>query len=92
MKDKDTSTPTCRGRAVGDEEIELLADEAEAGYEPSRLRRASGRPTMGSAAARVVPVRLDPELDEALQRRAEADQTTASDVMRTALRSWLTSA
>lgn len=92
MKDEDTPTPTYRGRAVGDEEIQHLADEAEAGYEPSRLRRASGRPTMGSAAARLVPVRIDPELDETLQRRAEADHTTASDVVRTALRSWLTSA
>ncbi len=87
-----TPPPTYRGRPVSDEQIQHLADEAEAGYDPARLRRVAGRPAMGSAAARVVPVRLDPELDEALRARAQADHTTASDVMRTALRSWLTSA
>ncbi len=47
---------------------------------------------MGSGAARVVPVRLDPELDQALQRRAETDDITTSDVIRDALRAWLKSA
>jgi predicted transcriptional regulator len=44
---------------------------------------------MGSAAADVVPVRLDPELRAALAERAEADHATASEVIRQALRAWL---
>ena len=92
MPEENAPPPTYRGRPISDEEIQRLADEAEAGYDPARLRRVPGRPAMGSAAARVVPVRLDPELDDALRRRAEADHTTASDVVRTALRSWLASA
>jgi predicted transcriptional regulator len=44
---------------------------------------------MGSAAADVVPVRLDPELRAALTQRAEADHATTSDIIRQALRAWL---
>jgi len=39
-----------------------------------------------------VPVRLDPELEEALKARAEADQSNTSEVIRDALRAWLRSA
>jgi hypothetical protein len=75
-----------------DEEIEALARDAEAGYDVSTLRRAGGRRPMGSAAARVVPVRLDPELESALKARAEIDHATTSEVIRDALRAWLRSA
>jgi len=44
---------------------------------------------MGSAAARVIPVRLDPELEDALRARAEHDHANTSDVIRDALRAWL---
>lgn len=44
---------------------------------------------MGRAPTEVVPVRLDPALREALNARAERDHTSASDVIRQALRSWL---
>jgi len=47
---------------------------AEAGYDVDEtLRRRSGRPPIGSAAASVEPVRLDPELRQALTQRAERD-------------------
>ena len=60
---------TSRGTPLTDDDIQRLADEAEAGYDPSRLRPRSGRPRMGSAPAEVVPVRLDPELRAAVATR-----------------------
>lgn len=80
---------THNGRIVTDEEIQPLADEAEAGYDVSKLRRRPGRPSLGTAAADVFPVRLDPELRAALEARAQRDDMTASDVVRTALRAYL---
>ena len=85
-----THTPrTSRGRHVPEHEIDRLAREAEIGYNTGKLRRAGGRKPIGSAAARVVPVRLDPELDAAVRQRAAADHSTASDVIRAALHAWL---
>ena len=48
------------------------------------LRRRGGRPPIGSAAASVESVRLDPELQQAL--RAERDHETTYSVIRKALR------
>lgn len=50
------------GRAITDEMVEKMADEAEQGYEVDeiRRRRAGGRPAMGSGPASVESVRLDP--------------------------------
>ncbi|WP_366139861.1 ribbon-helix-helix protein, CopG family [uncultured Kocuria sp.] len=72
--------------------MDRLAREAEAGYDPDTLRRSGGRKPIGSAAARVVPVRLDPELDAAVKQRALSENSTASDVIRDALHAWLKSA
>ena len=80
---------TSRGQLVDDAEIERLAAEAEVGYEPATLRRRGGRPLMGTAPAEVVPVRLDPTLRTAVEKRAELDHTTTSDVIREALRHYL---
>jgi len=85
-------TRTAAGRPVTDEVIATLAAEAEAGYDVNTLKRRGGRPPMGSAAARVVPVRLEPELEEALRERADRDHSNTSDVIRDALRAWLYSA
>ena len=83
---------TDNGRLVTDDEIQALADEAESGYDITKLRRRPGRPLLGSAPADVFPVRLEPELRAALETRAEADHTTASDIVRSAPRStWVTS-
>lgn len=81
-----------KGEPVTDDLVQRLADQAEAGYDPARLRRAGGRKPLGSAPARVIPVRLDPELEQALRERAEADHSNASEVIREALRAWLRSA
>jgi predicted transcriptional regulator len=44
---------------------------------------------MGSGPAEVVPVRLDPELRAAVEARANADDTTTSEIIREALRRFL---
>ena len=68
------------------EVLDQMAEEAEAGLDVATLRRRPGRPSMGSGPAETLPVRLDPELRKALDDRAAAEQTTASDVVRDALR------
>lgn len=67
---------TSVGTPITDRAVEALADEAEAGYDVEELmqRRAWGRPTMGSAAASVESVRLDPELKRDLLLRAAQEQ------------------
>jgi hypothetical protein len=80
---------TARGAPPTDAVIQRLADEAETGYDSAALRRNGDRRT---AAARVVPGRLDPELEQALKARAKADHSNASEVIRDALRAWLRSA
>ena len=80
---------TSKGRPVTDTEIQALAEQAEAGIDTTTLKRRPGRPTLGTAPADVFPVRLDPELRAALEQRAETDHTTASDIVRTALRTYL---
>jgi hypothetical protein len=77
------------GMELTDEVLERMAREAEAGLDVTKLRRRPGRPAMGSAPAETLPVRLDPELRKAVEDRATADDTTTSDVVRTALRRYL---
>lgn len=81
---------TRSGRPITGELIQDLAEKAEVGYDVDEtIRRRGGRPPMGSAAASVESVRLDPELREALTRRAEEDARTVSSVIREALRRYL---
>ena len=77
------------GVELTDEVLERMAAEEEAELDPAKLRRRPGRPTMGSGPAETLPVRLDPELRKALDERAAAEDTTASDVVRQALRRYL---
>jgi hypothetical protein len=81
---------TVSGKPISDELVEQLADKAEAGYDVDEtVRRRGGRPPIGSAAASVESVRLDPELHLALAQRAERDHETTSSVIRKALRKYL---
>lgn len=82
---------TATGKVLTDADLDAIADEAEhRDYDIEELkRRRRGRPTMGSARAEVVPVRVDPELKAAIDARAAADETTTSDVIREALRRYL---
>jgi hypothetical protein len=81
---------TRSGKPITDELIEELATKAEAGFDVDEiLRRRGGRPPMGSAAAAVESVRLDPELSRALRERAEREGRTNSELIRDALRHYL---
>lgn len=82
---------TSGGVKLSDDLVERLAAEAERGYDVERLarQRRRGRRPLGSGAATVFQVRLDPELRKALQARADADETTPSEIVRRALRSHL---
>lgn len=87
--EREEENRTSGGVPVTEELVDRLADEAAAGYDVAAMRRRGGRRPMGVAPAEVVPVRLDPELRAALAARADADDTSVSDVIRQALRAWL---
>lgn len=90
MTDKAKTYRTKTGKVLTDADIEALADDAERGYDVDLLKtRRRGRPLLGSAPAEVVPVRLDPELKEAVENRAERDHTTTSEIIREAIRKFL---
>ena len=81
---------TLGGLEISEELAETLAAKAETGFDVDEiLRRRGGRPAMGSAAARVESVRLDPELSAALCERAEHEGRTNSELIRDALRRYL---
>jgi hypothetical protein len=76
--------------AISDADIEALANDAEHGYDVDQiLRRRGGRPTLGSAAASVESVRLDPELKRDLLLRAAHDHTSVSEIIRRAIGDYL---
>ncbi len=90
MADKNRPYRTKTGKVLTDTDVEAIADEAERDYDVATLKaRRRGRPSMGSAAADIVPVRLDPELKEAVETRAEREQTTTSEIIREAIRKFL---
>ena len=90
MKPQRVYGRTPSGKLITDELIEKLSKEAEAGFDVEEiLRRRKGRPPMGSGPAKVESVRLDPELQESLHRRAESDEEATSTVIRKALRQYL---
>ncbi|MGL5810899.1 MAG: ribbon-helix-helix protein, CopG family [Nocardioides sp.] len=78
------------GQSVADEQIQAWADEAEAGYDLSKLPKPRrGRPPVGDGPGVVVPVRLDATTIAALTERAEAEGiATRSDAIRAAVRAW----
>ncbi|WP_282848159.1 ribbon-helix-helix protein, CopG family [Microbacterium oxydans] len=78
------------GRPVTDEQIQAWADEAEAGYDLSKLPKPRrGRPTVGDGPGVVIPVRLDASTVAALTARAEAEGiATRSEAIRAAVREW----
>jgi hypothetical protein len=87
---KKTYGTTPSGVTITDELVEKLAAKAEQGYDVEEmLRRRGGRPPIGSAAASVESVRLEPELREALITRATHDHETTSAVIRKALHQYL---
>lgn len=95
MSKRRTHGQTKSGPSITDSQIEKLAAEAEAGYDVDALiarRNKRGRPTIGTAAASVESVRLDPELRRQLIERAQSEGTTPSELIREALRRYLSAA
>ncbi len=88
-KSKTYRTPG--GRTLTDADLDAIAEEVEhKDYDVEELKtRRRGRPLIGSAPAEVVPVRLEPELKRAVDKRAEADHLSASEIIRRALRKYL---
>jgi Ribbon-helix-helix protein, copG family len=82
---------TAAGRVLTDDDLDAIAEEVEhADDDVEELKtRRRGRPLLGSAPAEVVPVRLDPELKNAVEARAGAEHLTTSEIIRRALRRYL---
>jgi hypothetical protein len=81
-----THGTTADGTPITDEMVERMADEAERGYDVDEIRRRrGGRPPMGSAAASVESVRLDPELRRELLLRAAEEKISVSEAIRRAI-------
>ncbi len=78
---------TSSGRLLAETDIDALSAEADAGYDVSARPARPGRPRRGRA--EVVPVRMPPELKAEVERRAEAEATSVSEVVRAALRARL---
>jgi hypothetical protein len=76
------------GKKVTEADIERLAAEARRGYPVEELRKRGRRPA-GNGPGKVVTVRLDSDLRQALEARAARDQKTDSEVIRDALRAWV---
>jgi hypothetical protein len=87
---KKTHGKTASGTPITEDLVKKRAAAAEAGYDVDQiLRRRRGRPPIGSGAAAVESVRLEPELQDALVERAERDHETTSAVIRKALWEYL---
>lgn len=84
----DLGVETIKGVPVTEEMIQRWADEAEKGYDVAQLRK-RGRKPVGDGPARVVPVRLDDTLLNALDERAEQEHTTRSELIRAAIRAYV---
>lgn len=80
------------GTVLNPELEEALADEAEAGYDPTKARPVrTGRPSLGRGTSPRLDLRVEPELAEALHRRAREEHRTVSAVAREALRRYVAS-
>jgi len=78
---------TIDGKPVTKEQIREWADDAEKGFNVDELRR-RGRPRLGDGPSTVIPVRMDEDLLDALNKKAEQDGVSRSEAIREAVRSW----
>ena len=75
---------------VTDELIEWAAAEGEVGFELDQITsRPTGRPLVGSAPAKALPVRFPPELRDQIRQHAKVDHVSESDVVRRAVADYL---
>jgi hypothetical protein len=94
MMTERTYGTTEAGTPITEAMIASLSDEAEAGYALEQVRPRRGRPRLNAGAGTgeaetVGPVRLEDPLRAALAARMAADHTSASEVVRRALRKYL---
>lgn len=76
-------------REVSEAEVDQWVKEAESGYDVEDLRkRVLGRPSRGSEASQVVPVRLTPEELDAVMARAKKEKLNRSEAIRAAISEW----
>ena len=75
---------TATGRVLTAADMHALADEASAGYDVHALRESPSR--RPGRRAEVVPVRMPPELKAEVERRAQDESTSVSEIVRAALR------
>lgn len=78
---------TLDDRLITEEQIRAWADDAEHGFDVEALRR-RGRPRLGDGPSTVIPVRMDDDLLEALNEKAEQDGVSRSEAIREAVRAW----
>ena len=78
------------GKFVSDEQIQAWADEAERGYDLTKLPPPRpGRPPGGKGPGAAVTVRLDAQTLNALMERAAREGIDSrSDAIRAAVREW----
>ena len=80
------------GVVVTDSDIQRMSDEfATRDFDLSKFTRLPGRPLMGKAVAEVVPVRIEPSIVKSIDRRARKEGATRSDIIRQAIKIYLTS-
>lgn len=79
---------TIDGKPVTDEQIRAWADDAERGFDVEQLRR-RGRPRLNpDGPSVVIPVRMDDDLLDALNEKAEHVGLSRSEAIRQAIRAW----
>ncbi len=87
-----TRYKTKTGRTLTDADIDVIADELElADYDIDTLKtRRRGHSAMGSGPADIVSLRIDPKLKAEIEACAEANHTTAGEIIRETIRRFLT--
>ena len=92
MKKRQKTYRLKSGVVVTDSDIRRMADDvATRDFDLSKFTRLPGRPLMGKAVAEVVPVRIEPSIVKSIDRRARKEGTTRSDIIRQAIKIYLSS-
>ena len=83
---------TKSGRILSRGDVEALAREAEAGYDPATLKpRRVGRPSLGRGTSPRVQFRVDADVFERAKRKAASEARSLSDVGRELLAAYVAS-
>ncbi|WP_120005032.1 ribbon-helix-helix protein, CopG family [Nesterenkonia muleiensis] len=77
-----------QGREVTDDQVQVWADEAEAGYDVNQLAKRWGRPPRADGPSQVVPTRFSDAELAVLMRRAQREGMDRSAAIRAAVREW----